>query len=135
MIFGIGTDILEIERINKILNKQNEKFIDRIYGSNEISFIKNKKKDLKYLLGKRFAAKEATWKAFNPKRGDGLIFKEIETLNDKNGKPYLFFSGKTERYIKEKENELKGKLKFDISLSDERQYVIAFVVISLAPFG
>ena len=34
MIFGVGTDILEIERINKILNKQNEKFIDRIYGSN-----------------------------------------------------------------------------------------------------
>ena len=135
MIFGIGTDILEIERINKILNKQNEKFIDRIYGSNEISFIKNKKNDLKYFLGKRFAAKEATWKAFNPKRGDGLIFKEIETLNDRNGKPYLFFSGKTERYIKEKEHELKGKLKFDISLSDERQYVIAFVVISLAPFG
>ena len=134
MIFGVGTDILEIERINKILNKQNEKFIDRIYGSNEISFIKNKKNDLKYFLGKRFAAKEATWKAFNPKRGDGLIFKEIETLNDRNGKPYLFFSGKTERYIKEKENELKGKLKFDISLSDERQYVIAFVVISLAPF-
>ena len=135
MIFGIGTDILEIERINKILNKQNEKFIDKIYGSNEISFIKNKKNDLKYFLGKRFAAKEATWKAFNPKRGDGLIFKEIETLNDRNGKPYLFFSGKTERYIKKKENELKGKLKFDISLSDERQYVIAFVVISLAPFG
>ena len=135
MIFGIGTDILEIERINKILNKQNEKFIDRIYGSNEISFIKNKKKDLKYFLGKRFAAKEATWKAFNPKRGDGLIFKEIETLNDKNGKPYLFFSGKTENYIKEKEKELRGKLKFDISLSDERQYVISFVVISLAPFG
>ena len=133
MIFGVGTDILEIERINKILNKQNGKFIDRIYGSNEISFIKNKKNNLEYFLGKRFAAKEATWKAFNPKRGDGLIFKEIETLNDKNGKPYLFFSGKTESYIKEKENELKGKFKFDISLSDEKQYVIAFVVISLAP--
>ena len=53
MIFGVGTDILEIERINKILNKQNGKFIDRIYGSNEISFIKNKKKDLQYFLGKR----------------------------------------------------------------------------------
>ena len=135
MIFGVGTDILEIKRINKILDKHNEKFIDRIYGSNEINIIRNKQKDLNYFLSKRFAAKEATWKAFNPKRGDGLIFKEIETLNDKNGKPYLFFSGKTERYIKEKENELKGKLKFDISLSDERQYVIAFVVISLAPFG
>ena len=64
----------------------------------------------------------------------GLIFKEIETLNDKNGKPYLFFSGETDRCIKEREKDLGGTLKFDVSLSDEQQYVIAFVVISLAPF-
>ena len=134
MIFGIGTDILEIKRISKISHKYNEKFINRIYGSNEIVIIKNKNNDLDNFLSKRFAAKEATWKAFNPKRGAGLIFKEIETLNHKNGKPYLFFSGKMQRYVKEKEKELSGKLKFDISLSDERQYVIAFVVISLAPF-
>ena len=134
MIFGIGTDILEIKRISKVINKYDKKFIDRIYGSNEISIIKNKKNNLDEFLSKRFAAKEATWKAFNPKRGDGLIFKEIETLNDNNGKPFLFFSGKAERYIKKKENELGAKLNFDISLSDERKYVVAFVVISLAPF-
>ena len=134
MIFGIGTDILEIKRISKISHKYDEKFINRIYGSNEITIIKNKNYDLDNFLSKRFAAKEATWKAFNPERGAGLIFKEIETLNDINGKPFLYFSGKTERYIKEKENELRSKLKFDISLSDERKYVIAFVVISLAPF-
>lgn len=134
MIFGIGTDILEVQRISKILNQYDNKFIDRIYGSNEINIIKDKKNNLDEFLSKRFAAKEAVWKAFNPKRGAGLIFKEIETLNDKNGKPFLFFSGKTETYIKEKEKELRAKLKFDISLSDERKYVIAFVVISLAPF-
>ena len=134
MIIGIGTDILEIKRIGKILNKHDKKFIKRIYGFNEISVIENKKNNLDHYLSKRFAAKEATWKAFNPKRGKGLIFKEIETLNDKNGKPYLFFSGKTDRCIKEREKELGGSLKFDVSLSDEQQYVIAFVVISLAPF-
>ena len=134
MIFGIGTDILEIKRISEIINKHNKKFINRIYGSNEISVIKNKKNNLDHFLSKRFAAKEATWKAFNSKRGEGLIFKEIETLNHKNGKPYLFFSGKTERFIKEKEKQLRGRLEFDISLSDERKYVVAFVVISLAPF-
>ena len=63
-----------------------------------------------------------------------MIFNEIETLNDQNGKPYLFFSGETDRFIKERENELGGTLKFDVSLSDEQQYVLAFVVISLAPF-
>ncbi len=134
MIFGIGTDILEIKRISKILNMYDEKFIDRIYGLNEQNIIKNKKNNLVNFLSKRFAAKEATWKAFNTKRGAGLIFNEIETLNHKNGKPFLLFSGKMKRYIKEKEKVLKGKLKFDISLSDERQYVVAFVVISLAPF-
>ena len=134
MIFGIGTDILETKRLSKVINKYDKKFIHRIYGSNEISIIKNNKNNLDQFFSKRFAAKEAVWKAFNPKRGVGLIFKEIETLNDKNGKPFLFFSGTTERYIKEKEKELRAELKFDISLSDERKYVIAFVVISLAPF-
>ena len=80
MIIGIGTDILEIKRIGKILNKHDKKFIKRIYGSNEISVIENKKNNLDHYLSKRFAAKEATWKAFNPKRGKGLIFKEIETI-------------------------------------------------------
>ena len=134
MIIGIGTDILEIKRIGKILNKHDKKFIKRIYGSNEISVIENKKNNLDHYLSKRFAAKEATWKALNPKRGTGLIFNEIETLNHKNGKPFLLFSGMMERYVKEKEKELRAKLKFEISLSDEKQYVIAFVVISLAPF-
>ncbi len=133
MILGIGTDILEIKRIGKISNKYDEKFINRIYGPNEITIIKNLNNNLDNFLSKRFAAKEATWKAFNPNRGAGLIFNEIETLNYKNGKPYLFFSGKMKRYVKEKEKELSRKLKFDISLSDERQYAIAFVVISLAP--
>ena len=134
MIVGVGTDILEIKRIGEILNKYDKKFIERIYGSNEININKNKKNNLDHFLSKRFAAKEATWKAFNPKRGNGLIFKEIEILNDKNGKPYLFFLVNSDRYIKEREKELGGIIKFDVSLSDEQQYVIAFVVISLAPF-
>ena len=134
MIFGIGTDILEIKRISKLMKKYDNKFIHRVYGPNEISIIKNKKNNLDQFLSKRFAVKEAVWKAFNPKRGVGLIFKEIETLNDENGKPHLFFSGKAESFISKKEKELRAKLKFDISLSDERKYVIAFVVISLAPF-
>ena len=91
MIFGIGTDILEIKRISKIIKKYDNQFIHRVYGPNEISIIKNKKNNLDEFLSKRFAVKEAVWKALNPKRGVGLIFKEIETLNDENGKPHLFF--------------------------------------------
>ena len=133
MIIGIGIDIINVKRIDKIIRKYDRKFIDRIYGNNEIESIKNKQKKLENYFGKRYAAKEATWKALSSSRGEGLFFKEIETLNKKNGKPYLFFSGKTKKHIQKKEKILKSKLKFDISLSDEPPYVIAFVVISLAP--
>lgn len=133
MIIGVGTDILDLKRINKILKKFDYKFINRIYGNNELKVSKNKTTNLQNFFGKRFAAKEATWKALSPKRGEGLVFKEIETLNDINGKPYLYFSGKTKNYLEKKEKKLDGKLKFDISLSDEPPYVLAFVVISLAP--
>ena len=134
MIIGIGTDILNLDRLNKIINKYDQKFIDRIYGKNEIKISKNKLINSANYFGKRFSAKEATWKALNPTRGEGLFFKEIEILNDINGRPYLFFSGKTKKFIEKKEKNLKAKLKFDISLSDDHPFVIAFVVISLARY-
>ena len=132
MIFGVGTDIIDTNRINKLLNKYNDKFIKRIFGSNEIGLL-NKKKIIDNFLAKRFAGKEATWKALCSKRGDGLNFREIEILNNQEGKPYLFFSGKTKDYITFKEKSLGADLKFDISLSDEPPYALAFVVIYLAP--
>ena len=99
MIIGIGTDILNLERLNKIIDKYDQKFIDRIYGENEIKISKCKFKNSINYFGKRFSAKEATLKALSSIRGDGLFFKEIETLNDINGRPYLFFSGKTKQFI------------------------------------
>ena len=135
MIIGIGTDILNLDRLNKIINKYDQKFIDRIYGENEIQISKSKLNNSINYYGKRFSAKEATWKALSLTRGDGLFFREIEILNDINGRPYLFFSGKTKKFIAKREKNLKAKLKFDISLSDEAPFVIAFVVISLAPYG
>ena len=134
MIIGIGIDILNLERLNKIMNKYDQKFIDRIYGKNEIEISKNKLNNSINYFRKRFSAKEATWKALSPYRGKGLFFREIEILNDINGKPYLFFSGKTKKLIAKKEKNLKSKLKFDISLSDDTPFVVSFVVISLAPY-
>ncbi len=134
MIIGIGTDIMNLERIKKIIEIYDCKFINRIYGNNEIQISKNKLNNSINFFGKRFSAKEATWKALNPTRGEGLFFREIEILNDNNGKPYLSFSGKTKEFIEKKEKNLKAKLKFDISLSDDTPFVISFVVISLAPY-
>ena len=133
MIIGIGTDILNLERLNKIIHNYDQKFINRVYGKNEIEISKSKLNNSINYFGKRFSAKEATWKALSPNRGKGFFFREIEILNDINGKPYLFFSGKTKDFIKKKEKNLKAKFKFDISLSDDNPFVISFVVISLAP--
>ena len=129
----IFPDILDISRIDKIYQKYNRLFINRIYGSKEIDIIENNSKNRNFFLAKRFAAKEAVWKALSPKRGVGLAFKEIEILNEVNGRPYFSFSGVTQKYIINKEKELNKKLIFDVSISDEPPYVLAFVVISLAP--
>ena len=134
MIIGIGTDILNLDRLNKIINKYDQKFIDRIYGKNEIQFSKSKFNNSINYFGKRFSAKEATWKALSPTKREGLFFREIEILNDINGKPYLFFSGKTKKYIEKKEKKINARLKFDISMSDDTPFVISFVIISLAPY-
>ena len=134
MIIGIGTDIMKLDRIKKIIEIYDCKFINRIYGNNEIQISKNKLNNSINFFGKRFSAKEATWKALSPIRGEGLFFREIEILNDGNGKPYLFFSGKTKKFIEKKEKNLKAKLKFDISISDDIPFVVSFVVISLAPY-
>ena len=134
MIIGIGTDILNLNRFKKIIDKYDQKFINRIYGINEIQISTNKLNNSTNYFGKRFSAKEAAWKALSPNRGDGLLFKEIEILNDFNGKPYLFFSGNTKKYIQKKEKNLKAELRFDISISDDTPFVIVFVMISLAPY-
>ena len=134
MIFGIGTDLLNVNRFDKVKNKFKDKFIYRIFGSNEINLYSKKKNIASSLfLAKRFAAKEALWKALNPKRGQGLSFSEMEILNFKNGNPYFFFSGNVENYIKKLEKNHKSNLNFNISLTDEPPYVMAFVIISLAP--
>ena len=134
MIVGVGTDILDIRRVKKIIDKHERKFLDRIYGKNEILNLEGKLNVSENYFAKRFAAKEATWKALSPNRGEGIFFREIEILNDRDGKPHIFFTGKTKIYIEKKEKILKAQLKFDISLSDDHPYVIAFVVISLAPY-
>ena len=63
MIIGIGIDILDIRRIKKIINKYDQKFIDRIYGKDEIQIAQSKSYNPENYFGKRFAGKEATWKA------------------------------------------------------------------------
>ena len=125
-IFGVGTDIVSIERIKNSLKNRN--FIKRIFNEKEILKC-NKIKNKINCYAKRYAAKEAFSKALGTGISNGINFNEIVVLNKKSGKPYINIIGQTKKALNKK---LKGKKsKISLSLSDEKKYAVAFVTISL----
>ena len=87
-IFGIGTDIVNIKRMEKIFSKKRSTFKKKIFSKKEILYCENKRKSYSY-YAKRFAAKEALSKALGTGIRKGINYKDIEILNDKMGKPKI----------------------------------------------
>jgi len=121
-IFGAGIDLIEISRINKSIKNKN--FIDRIYSKSEIQKVRSLKNKSSF-FAKRFAAKEAFSKAIGTGISEGISFKEISVVNNIKGKPTIKLSGKTKNIVLKK---IK-KAKVYLSLSDEKKYAIAMVII------
>ncbi|MCW8828764.1 MAG: holo-ACP synthase [Gammaproteobacteria bacterium] len=121
MIFGIGTDIVSIERIRAGLQRHDERFARRILAEKEWDAFK-KSACPAHFLAKRFAAKEAAAKAFGTGFRDGLSLRHIAVVNDHRGKPELCFSERADALREE-----LGIGRHYLSLSDERDYAIAFV--------
>ena len=99
--------------------------------------VKKKLKTQKHLnkalyFSKRFAGKEAFWKAMSPNKEDTLYFNEIEILSSDNGKPYVNLIGMTKNKVSNLEKSLNCKFNFHISISDEKPNALAFVIIFLA---
>ena len=112
---GIGTDIIEIERVKHHSN--NKAFIEKIFTEKEIRYAKSKK-DFVSHLATTFAGKEAVFKALGTGWTDG---KEIEILRNKAGVPKAKVHGKLKNKLKEK--------KIRLSLSYTKDYAVAFAVI------
>jgi holo-[acyl-carrier protein] synthase len=123
-IKGIGIDIINNKRIASSLKNRN--FINRTYSVKEIKSSINIRDKISY-YSKRFAAKESLAKAIGTGFRDGLSFKDIEIHNDRMGKPYFSLNNKIKEFINKK---LKVK-KFDLflSISDEKDYSVAFTII------
>ena len=122
-IFGVGTDIVKNSRIKKLI--KNKKFINRIFTSSEIK--DSKKINHKVLFfSKRFAAKEAFVKSLGTGFAHNINFKDINVSKKRSGKPYLTISNKLKNTLKKK-LKLK-KIKIFLSLSDEREYSVAYVI-------
>ena len=125
-LFGIGTDIIQVNRLKKSLNKK--LFLSRIYSKEEILKCKRSKVNSN-CFAKRFAAKEAFSKALGTGISKGISFNEIVILNEKSGKPYIKLINKTKKIV---ERKLKKKIyKISLSIADEKDYAVAFVTISI----
>ena len=123
-ILGIGVDIVENKRLLKLI--KNKSFLLRLFTSVEI---KNSRliRDKSNYFSKKFAAKESFSKALGTGFRKGLNFKDIEILNNNLGKPYFRLNNRTKRII----SKLLKVKNFDIflSISDEKEYSIAFTII------
>ena len=124
-IFGIGTDIVDISRIKKLFNK-NKKIKNKIFSKKEIKYCESKTNKVAS-YSKRFAAKEAFAKALGVGISKGISFNEIVVNNNKYGAPFIELSGKTKTIV---QTLIKKKNKIYLSLSDEKKYALAMVVIS-----
>ena len=100
-IFGIGTDIVNINRMKKSIKKNTRSFKNKIFSKNEIIYCE-KKKDPYSFYAKRFAAKEALSKALGTGIRKGINFKDIEIINNNYGKPTIKLRGSTANFLKKK---------------------------------
>lgn len=128
MILGIGSDIVDINRIQASLDKFADRFIERIFTPFERDHC-DATKNRAACYAKRFAAKEACWKALGPGSKKGIEWHDFEISNGAAGEPILTLSGKAlERLTAITPDNMTGRI--DLSLSDDPPYALAYVVVS-----
>ena len=126
-IFGIGTDIVNIKRMDRSLKKYGFNFKNKIFSKKEIIYCE-KKKNSSAFYAKRFAAKEAFSKALGTGIIKGVNLKNIEISNNARGKPFILLKGKLANYLKRKVKNKKYNIY--LSLSDDKPWAQATVIIS-----
>ncbi|MCM1129314.1 MAG: holo-ACP synthase [Alistipes senegalensis] len=127
MIYGIGTDILQIARLKAALDRRGDRLAEKILGPDEMVRYLHRKsrvevRGLRY-LATRFAAKEAFSKAIGLGMRMPMTWRAMQTLNAPSGKPVVVTSGKLKEYMDEK------RLTAQVSISDETEYAVAFVIV------
>ena len=126
-IFGIGTDIVNIKRIERSLKRSGKRFKNKIFSKNEIIYCEKKVNPAEF-YAKRFAAKEALSKALGVGFRKGISFRNIEIYNDIYGKPSVRLKGVTAKYLKKKINSKKYII--HLSLTSDKPWAHATVIIS-----
>ena len=123
MILGIGTDLVEIARIDGALERHGTRLVERVLGPEERDRLPEANRSA--WLAKRFATKEAVAKALGTGFRDGLRLVDIQTRHDDNGRPEVMLNGRARETF-----ERMGAGQISLSVTDERSYALSFVVIS-----
>jgi holo-[acyl-carrier protein] synthase len=123
MIYGIGTDLVDLERIKKM--KSLSTFAHKILGDQELEkYAQLTQGSNQYYLGKQFAGKEAFAKALGTGFRNPIFPKDIQILRDSLGKPEVLLSEGAKSYVED-----LGITKSHVSLADESNHLLAFVVL------
>jgi holo-[acyl-carrier protein] synthase len=133
MIYGIGTDIVQISRVEAALKRSGERFAEKILGPEELvkyhaRRAKNEVRGLRF-LATRFSAKEAFSKAIGLGMRMPLTWRSAQMLNAPSGKPIIVCSGALEEFMR------THRLTAQVTISDEADYGVAFVIVTQAQEG
>lgn len=123
MIFGVGIDLVVIERVERIWIRHGLRFAQRILSANEYAEFRQQDRHVIF-LAKRFAVKEATVKAMGTGFSQGIGLQQIQLAHEASGKPTLYFSGCAEQFIHD-----HGIQAAHVSIADERAHVVACVIL------
>lgn len=127
MIYGIGTDIIQISRIEAALARNGDRFAEKILGPEELEKYKRRKAKVEArgirFLATRFAAKEAFSKALGLGMHMPMTWRAMQTLNAPSGKPVAVTSGALKEFME------KNRLTAQVSITDESDYAVAFVIV------
>lgn len=125
MILGIGSDLVALDRIERVYSRFGQKMLDRMFSSIEQQKIKNSHNPVK-TIASRFAAKEAAAKALGLAIRQGVRFADFQVTNDEFGKPHLHIQGKAALHL---HRLAPMGARLHLTLAEDRGYAMAFVVI------
>jgi holo-[acyl-carrier protein] synthase len=120
ILMGIGTDIIECERIGKMIDKHGETFLARVFTQGEIDYCSGRKAANQHFAG-RWAAKEAVLKALGTGWAHGIQWTDVEVLNQQGGKPNVNLRGRAHEICLQ-----QGISEMMISISHCRNYAVAY---------
>ncbi len=127
MIYGIGVDLVKVDRLAQVVARYGERFLKRVFTDWEISYCQTRANQGIYQFAQRFAAKEAFSKALGVGlRQGGIRWRDVEVLPDPQGKPEIQVTGRAAELCQE-----KGIRGMHISLTDEDNFAVAMVVLEI----